>query len=152
MQRLHSGCRASQTEPSRTLSVICTGRDVTEAAAAADAAQQLEGTGGGAPWFEYAMTDLRCALRKQGRVQVQVIDAERKTLTNTPPAGSASIGCQPAAMPSIVLMSSLISCCSGRARRAADPLQHQACSAARPVPRPQHRFTPSRASSSCCRY
>ena len=62
------------------MSVICTGADVAEAAAeaaaAADAAQQLEGTGGGAPWFEYAMTDLRCALRKQGRVQVQVIDSD----------------------------------------------------------------------------
>lgn len=48
------------------------GATVAAAAAAADAAQQLEGTGGGAPWFEYAMTDLRCALRKRGRLQVQV--------------------------------------------------------------------------------
>jgi len=38
----------------------------------AEAAQQLEGTGGGVPWFEYGMTSIRCALRKQGRLQVKV--------------------------------------------------------------------------------
>ena len=36
--------------------------------AAALQQQQLEGTGGGAPWFEYTMTSIRCALRKQGRL------------------------------------------------------------------------------------
>jgi hypothetical protein len=61
------GCRAK----SLTLALAAP-YTVAAAAAAADAAQQLEGTGGGAPWFEYAMTDLRCALRKRGRLQVQV--------------------------------------------------------------------------------
>ena len=63
--------------------------------AAALQQQQLEGTGGGAPWFEYTMTSIRGALRKQGRLQVQAIRGQQPIRFSVHPPLPAGMSLEP---------------------------------------------------------
>ena len=64
-------------------------------AAAADGTKQLEDTLGGAPFFEYAMTSIRCALRKQGRLQVKSIRGKLPIRFSVQPSLPAGMSLDP---------------------------------------------------------